>query len=89
MLHGPIGAHPSQNRTGPTVYSGTINEVGYMEVETEKAGEDTTFARILTLVEEAQESKAPTERYLAKFARYYTPGIILLSVIIFLFTRRG
>lgn len=78
---------PVGKTAGDKVYSGTINEVGYMEVKTEKAGEDTTFARILTLVEEAQESKAPTERYLANFARYYTPGIILLSVIVFLFTR--
>ncbi len=78
---------PVGKTVGDKIYSGTINEVAYMQVKTEKAGEDTTLARILTLVEEAQESKAPTERFLDKFARYYTPGIMLLAVIVYLSTR--
>ncbi len=78
----PVGKGP-----GEKVYSGTINDAGYLEIRTEKAGDDTTFAKILNLVEEAQESKSPTERFLTKFSRYYTPGIIILSLLTYLFTR--
>jgi len=72
---------------GDQVFSGTINEVGYLEIETEKAGEDTTFARIIQMVEEAQEKKAPTQQFLDRFARYYTPGIMLISALTYLITR--
>lgn len=78
---------PVDKALGDKVFSGTVNEVGFLEVRTEKAGHDTTFARILDLVEEAQESKAPTERFLTRFSKYYTPGIIILAVFVFLFTR--
>lgn len=76
---------PVEKAVGDTVYSGTVNEVGFLEVETEKAGYDTTFARILELVEEAQESKAPTERFLTRFSKYYTPAIILLALMVYIF----
>ncbi|WP_327204817.1 heavy metal translocating P-type ATPase [Paenibacillus sp. DMB20] len=52
-----------------------------------KVGEDTAFAKIIELVEEAQESKAKTQKFLEKFASFYTPAILALSVIVFLFTR--
>ncbi|MTI83259.1 MAG: cadmium-translocating P-type ATPase [Firmicutes bacterium] len=78
---------PVEKGPGEKVYSGTINDAGYLEIRTEKAGDDTTFAKILNLVEEAQESKSPTERFLTKFSRYYTPGIIILSLLTYLFTR--
>jgi Cd2+/Zn2+-exporting ATPase len=70
-----------------TVFSGTIIEHGYLEIIAEKVGEDTTFARILNMVEEAQESKAPTQKFIEKFARYYTPGIFILAIIVYIFTR--
>lgn len=69
------------------VFSGTVIEVGYLEVIAEKVGEDTTFARILQLVEEAQESKAPTQKFLEKFSKYYTPSIMVLAIIVYLITR--
>lgn len=78
---------PVEKASGDRVYSGTVNEAGYFEVITEKAGQDTTFARILSLVEDAQESKSPTERFLNRFSKYYTPGIILLSLAVYLYTR--
>lgn len=78
---------PVDKALGDKVYCGTVNEVGYLEVRTEKAGQDTTFARILDLVEEAQESKAPTERFLNKFSKYYTPAIIVLAVLVYLVTK--
>lgn len=77
---------PANKRTDDTVYSGTILDHGYIEVITEKIGDDTTFAKIIELVEEAQESKTKTEKFLEKFANMYTPAIIVLSVIVYLFT---
>jgi Cd2+/Zn2+-exporting ATPase len=56
-------------------------------IKAEKVGEDTTFAKILELVEEAQDKKAKTQKFLEKFSRFYTPGIILLSLALYLFTK--
>ena len=69
------------------VFSGTIIESGYLIIRADKVGEDTTFARILELVEDAQDSKAKTQKFLEKFSRYYTPGIILLSLLAYIVTR--
>ncbi len=73
-------------KPGDRVYSGTILDSGYIEVLAEKVGEDTAFSHIIELVEEAQESKAKTQKFLEKFAKYYTPGVLVLSVIVLLFT---
>lgn len=78
---------PVEKIVGDQVFSGTINEVGYLEIKTEKAGEDTTFARIIQMVEEAQEKKAPTQQFLDRFAGYYTPGIMIISALTYLITR--
>lgn len=72
---------PVSKETGDEVFSGTINKNGYLEIKTEKVGDDTTFGKIIELVEEAQEEKAPTQKLMERFSKYYTPGIILLSVI--------
>ncbi len=69
------------------VFSGSIVDTGFIEVEAEKAGENTAFARIIELVEEAQEAKAKTQKFLEKFSSFYTPVIIILSIIVFLFSR--
>lgn len=69
------------------VFSGTIIESGYLVIRAEKVGEDTTFARILHMVEEAQDKKAKTQKTLETFSRWYTPGIILLSALLYLITR--
>ncbi|WP_186579926.1 heavy metal translocating P-type ATPase [Aquibacillus kalidii] len=68
------------------VYSGTILDSGYVEVLAEKVGDDTTFSKIIELVEEAQESKSKAQKFLDKFANYYTPAVVLLSVVVYLFT---
>lgn len=72
---------PVSKETGDKVFSGTINKNGYLEIKTEKVGDDTTFGKIIELVEEAQEEKAPTQKLMERFSKYYTPGIILLSLI--------
>lgn len=68
------------------VFSGTIVDNGYIEMEAEKVGDDTTFAKIIELVEEAQDAKSNTQRFLDRFANIYTPAIIVLSVFVFLTT---
>lgn len=69
---------------GKAVFAGTVVESGYLVVAAERVGKQTTFARILELVEEAQDAKAKTQKFLERFSRYYTPGIMLLSILVFL-----
>jgi Cd2+/Zn2+-exporting ATPase len=69
------------------VFSGTIVDSGYIEIVAEKVGDDTTFAKIIELVEEAQESKSKTEKFLNKFANIYTPAVVILSILVYAITR--
>ncbi|NLY55996.1 MAG: cadmium-translocating P-type ATPase [Firmicutes bacterium] len=78
----PLSKQPEDN-----VFSGTIIESGYLKVRADRVGEDTTFARILQMVEEAQDKKAETQKFLERFSRYYTPSIIVLAALIYLFSR--
>lgn len=78
---------PAGKEKGDKVYSGTIVDSGYLEIIAEKVGDDTTFAKIIELVEEAQETKSKAERFLDKFASVYTPAIIVLAAAVFLITR--
>ena len=66
------------------VYAGTILENGTIEIKAEKVGEDTTFGKIIELVEEAQDSKSKTEKFIDRFSKYYTPFVLLISIIVFL-----
>lgn len=78
---------PRSKTVHEKVFSGTIVDNGYIEMVAEKVGDDTTFAKIIELVEEAQESKTKTEKYLDQFSRIYTPAVVLLSLIVFALTR--
>lgn len=78
---------PVSRENGEGVFSGTIIESGYLKVTADRVGEDTTFARILEMVEEAQDKKAKTQKFLEVFSKYYTPAIMVLTVIVFFFTR--
>src|SRR5690606_1808727 len=78
---------PANKRQGDQVFSSTISDNGYLEILTEKVGNDTTFSKIIELVEEAQETKAKTQKFMERFASYYTPGIIVLSVLVWLITQ--
>jgi Zn2+/Cd2+-exporting ATPase len=69
---------------GTAVYAGTVNQAGLLKVQATGVGADTTLARIIRRVEEAQEEKAPTQRFIERFARWYTPFIILLSIATYL-----
>ncbi len=72
---------------GDRVFAGTIAESGYLEVVADRVGDDTTFARIIELVEEAQESRTRRQRFLEKFAQVYTPAIVVLAIVVLAWTR--
>ena len=78
---------PVSVSTGDTVFSGTTMDNGFIEVVADKTGDDSTFAQIIELVEEAQESKTKTQRFLDKFANIYTPAIVVGSLLAYVFTR--
>lgn len=78
---------PALKKVNDQVFSGTIVDNGYIEMIAEKVGDDTTFAKIIELVEEAQESKSKTEKFLNKFATIYTPAVVVLSVLVYFITR--
>ena len=80
----PIAKHKT---VGDTVYAGTILDSGTIQMRATKVGEDTTFAKIIALVEEAQDAKSPVERFIDKFAKYYTPAVIAIAAAVFIFTR--
>ncbi|MFA6960644.1 MAG: heavy metal translocating P-type ATPase [Opitutaceae bacterium] len=75
---------PVDKKPGDAVFAGTINGEGSLEVRVTKAAGDTTLARIIRLVAEAQEQKAPTQRFVDVFARYYTPAVTVVALLIFL-----
>lgn len=76
-----------EKTSGDTVFAGTFTQSGLLQVESTGVGADTTLARIIRRVEEAQEEKAPTQRFIERFARWYTPAIIGLSSVAYLVTR--
>lgn len=73
---------PVDKGPGGVVYAGTINGEGSLEVRVTKAARDSTLARIIRLVEEAGETKAPTQRFVDKFARIYTPAVFILAILV-------
>jgi len=75
---------PEAKEPGAAVFAGTINGDGALEVESTRAAEDTTLARIIRLVEEAHGRRAQTEQWVEHFARVYTPAVILLALAVFL-----
>jgi Cd2+/Zn2+-exporting ATPase len=71
---------PVNKGIGDVVFAGTINQEGRLEIEAVKEAKDSTLARIVELVESAEEQKAPTERFIDRFAKYYTPAVVGISV---------
>lgn len=75
---------PIDKKKGSEVIGGTINQNGRLVVKAEKVGNETTLAQIIRLVEDAQSSKAPIQRYADKVASYFVPAVISIAVASFL-----
>ena len=78
---------PVSKEEGSGVYAGTILENGTIKIVADRVGEDTTFGKIIELVEEAQDSKSEAERFIDRFSRYYTPAVLILALIVWAFSR--
>ena len=78
----PVGKQKNSH-----VFAGTILENGTIQIVAERVGEDTTFGRIIELVEEAQDSKSETQRFIDRFSLYYTPLVLILSLLVWLVSR--
>lgn len=68
--------------TNDEVFAGTILENGMITVKTTATGEDTTFGKIIELVEEAQDTQTKAQRFIDRFAKYYTPLVLLVAIIV-------
>lgn len=78
---------PVSKEEGSGVYAGTILENGTIQIVADRVGEDTTFGKIIELVEEAQDSKSEAERFIDRFSRYYTPAVLILALIVWAISR--
>jgi Zn2+/Cd2+-exporting ATPase len=84
IAEAPVTGESTPMRKGPeaAVYAGTINGDAALRVRVTATAADNTIARIVKLVEEAQESKAPTERFIDRFSRWYTPGVVIVAALV-------
>jgi Zn2+/Cd2+-exporting ATPase len=73
---------PRSKTVGDVVLAGSINTEAALRVRVDKPTEDTVIARVVKLVEEAADAKAPSERFIEKFARYYMPAICLVAILV-------
>jgi len=73
---------PAQKKKDSDVFAGTINGDGVLEIKSTKLAEDTTLARIIRMVGEAQSKRSPSEQWVEKFARYYTPAVMALAALV-------
>jgi P-type Cu+ transporter len=78
---------PAEKQAGDGVFAATVLERGALRVETERVGADTTFGRILRLVEEAEAQKAPVQRFADRFTAYYIPVVVAAAVLTYLLGR--
>jgi Cd2+/Zn2+-exporting ATPase len=77
---------PVEKQKGDTVFAGTLNEIGAIEVRATRVGTETTLGQIRRLVADAQEEKAPVERVLDRYAKLYTPAAIILGLLLWWWT---
>ena len=73
---------PVRKGPGAEVFAGSINSAAALHIQVTKAAEDNTIARIIRLVEEAEASRAPTERFIDRFSRYYMPAVVGVAILV-------
>ncbi|MBO3760084.1 heavy metal translocating P-type ATPase [Ciceribacter sp. L1K22] len=73
---------PVRKGVDDTVFAGTVNGDAALRVRVTASAEDNTIARVVRLVDEAQEKKAPTERFIDRFSKYYTPGVVAVGALV-------
>jgi Cd2+/Zn2+-exporting ATPase len=73
---------PADKATGDSVYAGSINGTGALDVRVDRLAADSTIARIIHLVEEAQARRAPIQTFVDRFARVYTPAVVALAAVV-------
>lgn len=75
---------PVEKSQGETVYTGTINQEGSLDVKVTKAFSDTKISQVIKMVEEAQEHKAVSQKFVDRFAEIYTPAVLVVAILTFL-----
>ncbi len=78
---------PVYKQTGDAVFAGTVLEQGTLQIEATGVGEDTSFARMIELVEEAQDAKSEAERFIDRFSKWYTPAVLVLALVVGLLSK--
>src|ERR1700678_2999919 len=78
---------PREKKPGEEVFSGTLNHHALLRVRVSRSGTNTTLARVIELVKEAQQKRAPVERLADRYAKYFLPALLLSAVLTFYFTR--
>jgi Cd2+/Zn2+-exporting ATPase len=73
---------PVAKQRGEEVFAGTVNGNGSLEIRATQVVEDTTLSRIIRMVAEAQSMRAPTQRFIDRFAHYYTPAVVLIALAV-------
>ncbi|HEY0606252.1 MAG TPA: cation-translocating P-type ATPase [Herpetosiphonaceae bacterium] len=77
---------PVDKQIGDTVFAATIAQAGFLKLQVTKSASDTTFARIIRLVEEAESRKAPIQRFADRFSTYYLPTVLIVALVTFFIT---
>jgi Zn2+/Cd2+-exporting ATPase len=75
---------PVDKKAGDAVFAGTINGEGSLEIQVTKLSTDSTLAKIIRLVKAAQEQKAPSQKFVDTFAKYYTPTVTIVAILVFI-----
>jgi len=74
-------------KKGSEVYAGSILENGTIQIRADRVGDETTFGKIIELVEEAQDSESEAERFIDRFSKYYTPAVLVLAFVVWVFSQ--
>jgi len=73
---------PVDKGQGAAVFAGSVNGAGVLDIEATRPASDSTIARIIRMVEEAQDQRAPTQRFIDSFAAYYTPAVVVIALLL-------